>query len=642
MSGEGGGCLGDQARHEAQLRVFREKYPEKFAPEERVFSLIRPGDRIFIGTGCGEPQYLVSALIKYVEAHPKAFFDAEVIHVWTLGVAPYADERFKENFRHNSFFIGESTRAAVNRGDADYTPIFLSAVPELFRRKMVPVDVALVQVSPPDAHGHMSLGISVDIVKAAIESADHVIAQVNSFMPRVHGDTFINIKDIDYIIHHDEPLMEYHPEVSDEIARSIGRYVSNLIRDGDTIQVGYGSLPNAILSSLGEKRHLGVHTELLTDGIVELMKEGVVDNSMKTIDRGKTVATFCMGKRSTYEFLHDNPIIEFRPVEYVNNPMIIAQNRNMTAINSALEIDLTGQATGDSLGKIFYSGVGGQADFMRGAVLSKGGKAILALQSTAGNGAFSRIVPVLKEGAGVTLTRGDIHYVVTEHGIAYLHGKNIRERAMDLIAIAHPKFRPWLIQEAKKLNLIYKDQAFIPGKRGEYPEHLELRRTTKKGIQILLRPVRITDEPLLKDFFYSLSDRSMYRRFIQARRDMPHERLQEFVVIDYTREMVLVAVVESEGREEIVGVGQYGIDESRHTAEVALVVRDDYQGKGVGRELLSYLTLLAKRQGLHGFTAEVLADNAPMLSLFEKMGFEIERRTLGDVVELRMTFGSKG
>ncbi|MEM4729520.1 MAG: GNAT family N-acetyltransferase [Thermoplasmata archaeon] len=624
------------------MRVFREKYPEKFAPEERVFSLIRPGDRIFIGTGCGEPQYLVSALIKYVEAHPKAFFDAEVIHVWTLGVAPYADERFKENFRHNSFFIGESTRAAVNRGDADYTPIFLSAVPELFRRKMVPVDVALVQVSPPDAHGHMSLGISVDIVKAAIESADHVIAQVNSFMPRVHGDTFINIKDIDYIIHHDEPLMEYHPEVSDEIARSIGRYVSNLIRDGDTIQVGYGSLPNAILSSLGEKRHLGVHTELLTDGIVELMKEGVVDNSMKTIDRGKTVATFCMGKRSTYEFLHDNPIIEFRPVEYVNNPMIIAQNRNMTAINSALEIDLTGQATGDSLGKIFYSGVGGQADFMRGAVLSKGGKAILALQSTAGNGAFSRIVPVLKEGAGVTLTRGDIHYVVTEHGIAYLHGKNIRERAMDLIAIAHPKFRPWLIQEAKKLNLIYKDQAFIPGKRGEYPEHLELRRTTKKGIQILLRPVRITDEPLLKDFFYSLSDRSMYRRFIQARRDMPHERLQEFVVIDYTREMVLVAVVESEGREEIVGVGQYGIDESRHTAEVALVVRDDYQGKGVGRELLSYLTLLAKRQGLHGFTAEVLADNAPMLSLFEKMGFEIERRTLGDVVELRMTFGSKG
>ncbi|MEM2870732.1 MAG: GNAT family N-acetyltransferase [Thermoplasmata archaeon] len=624
------------------MRVFREKYPEKFAPEERVFSLIRPGDRIFIGTGCGEPQYLVSALIKYVEAHPKAFFDAEVIHVWTLGVAPYADERFKENFRHNSFFIGESTRAAVNRGDADYTPIFLSAVPELFRRKMVPVDVALVQVSPPDAHGHMSLGISVDIVKAAIESADHVIAQVNSFMPRVHGDTFVNIKDIDYIIHHDEPLMEYHPEVSDEIARSIGRYVSNLIRDGDTIQVGYGSLPNAILSSLGEKKHLGVHTELLTDGIVELMKEGVVDNSMKTIDRGKTVATFSMGKRSTYEFLHDNPIIEFRPVEYVNNPMIIAQNRNMTAINSALEIDLTGQATGDSLGKIFYSGVGGQADFMRGAVLSKGGKAILALQSTAGNGAFSRIVPVLKEGAGVTLTRGDIHYVVTEHGIAYLHGKNIRERAMDLIAIAHPKFRPWLIQEAKKLNLIYKDQAFIPGKRGEYPEHLELRRTTKKGIQILLRPVRITDEPLLKDFFYSLSDRSMYRRFIQARRDMPHERLQEFVVIDYTREMVLVAVVESEGREEIVGVGQYGIDESRHTAEVALVVRDDYQGKGVGRELLSYLTLLAKRQGLHGFTAEVLADNAPMLSLFEKMGFEIDRRTLGDVVELRMTFGSKG
>ncbi|MGQ9582073.1 MAG: GNAT family N-acetyltransferase [Thermoplasmatota archaeon] len=631
----------DPERRDAALRALRDKYPEKFAPEETVYSLIRPGDRIFIGTGCGEPQHLVNEMIKYVETHPKALFDAEVVQVWTLGVAPYADERFRENFRHNSFFIGESTRAAVNRGAADYTPIFLSAVPELFRRRMVPVDVALVQVSPPDAHGHMSLGISVDIVKAAVESADHVIAQVNAHMPRVHGDTFINARDVDYIVPHDEPLMEYHPEVSDEIAASIGRYVARLIRDGDTIQVGYGSLPNAILSSLGDRRHLGVHTELLTDGVVELMRAGVVDNSMKTIDRGKTVATFCMGRRETYEFLHDNPAIEFRPVEYVNNPLVIAQNRAMTAINSALEIDLTGQATGDSLGKIFYSGVGGQADFMRGAVLSRGGRAILALQSTAGNGAFSRIVPSLKEGAGVTLSRGDIHYVVTEWGIAYLHGKNIRERAMDLIAISHPRFRPWLIQEAKKLNIIYRDQAFIPGKRGEYPEHLEARRTTRKGLTIALRPVRITDEPLLKEFFYSLSDASMYKRFIQARRDMPHERLQEFAVIDYTREMVLVATVEEGGRELVVGVGQYGIDEGRHTAEVALVVRDDYQGRGIGRELLSYMTLLAKRQGLHGFTAEVLASNAPMLKLFSEMGFETERRTVGDVVELRMGFGAE-
>ncbi len=622
-----------------QLAQWRERHREKFAPEEMIFSKIHRGHHIFISTGCGEPQYLVRALVQYVQSHPKAILDAEVFHVWTLGVAPYADEKFKYNFRHNSFFIGPNTREAVNQGLADYTPIFLSHVPGLFARGLVPIDVALIQTSPPDKHGYMSLGISVDITKAATERASLVIAQVNSFMPRVHGDGFIHIEDVDFIVPHDEPLLEFHAPADDEIAQQIGKYVARLIQDGDTIQVGYGSIPNAILANLSEKKHLGVHTELLSDGIVALMKQGVIDNSRKTINRGKTVATFCMGSRETYEFLDDNPAVEFRTVDYTNNPLIIARLDNMTAINSALEVDLTGQASAESLGKIFFSGIGGQADFMRGAVLARNGKTILALPSTAHNDEASRIVPFLREGAGTTLNRGDIHYVVTEYGIAYLHGKNIRERAMALIAIAHPKFRPWLIQEAKKLNLIYKDQAFIPGKRGEYPEELETYRTTKGGLEILLRPVRISDEPLLKDFFYRLSDTSLYRRFISMRKDIPHERLQEFVVIDYTKEMVILATIQKEeGVEEVVGVGQYGIDERTHTAEVALVVRDDYQGKGIGTELLSYLTYLAKRQGLHGFTAEVLQENRPMLHLFEKMGFDIEKKSAEGVNELKMTF----
>ena len=614
------------------------KHPEKFAPEEAVFGNIHPGDRIFIGTACGEPQYLVRALIDYVNSNPKAFFDAEVLQVWTFGVAPYTDEKFKDNFRHNSFFIGNSTRDSVNRGAADYTPVFFSAVPSLFQHGLVPVDVALIQTSLPDEHGYMSLGVSVDIVKAAVEAASTVIVQVNSNMPRVHGDTFIHINDVDFIIPHDEPLLEYETSISDDTTKSIGRYVARIVEDGDTIQVGYGSIPNAILSSLRDKKHLGVHTELLSDGIAELMKAGIIDNTMKAIDRGKTVATFCMGKKETYEYINDNPGIEFRTVDYTNNPLVIARNRNMTAINSALEIDLTGQATADSIGKTFYSGIGGHADFMRGALLSPGGKTILAIQSTAENGDSSRIVPFLKEGAGATLTRGDIHYVVTEYGIVYLHGKNIRERAMNLISIAHPKFRPWLIQEAKKANLIYSDQAFIPGKGGEYPEHLETHRTTKSGYTMLLRPVKISDEPLLKDFFYSLSDQSMYRRFISARKDMPHERLQEFVIINYLKEMVILAVEEQEEKETIVGVGQYGIDEHTHTAEAAFVVRDEYQNKGVGAELLSYLTYLARKDGLLGFTAEVLADNKAMLHLFESMGFDIERRNEAGVYELRMTF----
>jgi len=504
---------------------------------------------------------------------------------------------------------------------------------------VVPVDIALIQTSLPDHHGYMSLGVSVDIVKAATESASIVIAQANSHMPRVHGDGFIHIEDVDFLVPYDEPILEYPGEPDNEIFQRIGKYVARLIQDGDTIQVGYGSIPNAIMANLIEKKHLGAHTELLSDGLVNLMKQGVVDNKRKSLNRGKTIATFCMGYKETYEYLHDNPAIEFRTVDYTNNPLVIARHENMTAINSALEIDLSGQATAESLGKVFYSGIGGQADFMRGSVLAKNGKTILTLQSTAENGTISRIVPFLKEGAGVTLNRGDIHYVVTEYGIAYLHGKNIRERAMELISIAHPKFRPELIRAAKNLNLIYKDQAFILGKRGEYPEELETYRTTKTGLEIFLRPVKISDEPLLKDFFYSLSDQSLYRRFLSMRTDKPHERLQEFVIIDYTKELVILAILhEHKAKEEIIGVGQYAINENTHTAEVAFVVRDDYQNQGIGKELLTYLTQLAMRQGLLGFTAEVLFENQPMLHLFEKMGFDIERRSSAGVYELKLVF----
>ena len=625
-------------RNDSSIQVMGKNYPGKFASEERIFGHIHPGDRIFIGTGCGEPQYLVQAMIRHIQSNPKAFVDTELLQIWNLGVNSYAEERYKDNFRFNSFFIGSTARDAVNTGLADYTPIFLSTVPRLFNEKRIPLDIALIQTSLPDAHGYLSLGISVDIVKSAVDNAEIIIAQVNGEMPRVHGDTFIHISDIDFIVPHDEQLLEYIPVVSDEIAESIGRHVARIIQDGDTIQIGYGSIPNAILEHLKEKKHLGVHTELFTDGIMELMKSGAIDNSLKELNRDKTVAAFCMGKKETYEFIHDNPSIEFRPVSYTNNPLTIARNRHVTAINSALEIDLTGQATAESLGKYFFSGIGGQADFMRGAILSEGGKTILAIQSTAENDTISRIVPYLQEGAGVTLTRGDLHYVVTEYGIAYLHGKNIRERAMDLIAIAHPRFRSWLIEEAKKLHLIYKDQAFIPGEAGVYPEEIEAHRTTKTGLVLLMRPVRITDEQLLKDFFYDLSSDCMYHRFITTRNSMPHEQLQKFVVIDYTREMVILAIVEDDNREMIVGMAQYFIDEKTHTAEVAFVVRDDHQSRGIGLELLRYITLLAKRNGLHGFTAEVLMDNRPMLLLFEKMGFIVERRAEAGVYELKMSF----
>jgi len=619
-------------------KKIEEEYPGKIAVTNELFNNIHPGDRIFISTACGEPQQLVQMLIDYVESNPKAFFDTEVLHVWTLGLAPYTDEKFKKNFRLNSFFIGNNTRDAVNRGSADYAPLFLSNVPSMFYRGLVPVNVALIQTSPPDEHGYVSLGVSVDIVKAAVEVAEVVVAQLNPRMPRVHGNTFIHMNEIDHVIVHEEALLEYVETVPDEISMRIGKYVSRIIEDGDTIQVGYGSIPNAILSSLSERRHLGVHTELFSEGIAELMKMGVVDNSRKNSDRNKSVASFCMGTAETYKFIHDNPAVEFRPVDYTNNPVSIAGIERMTAINSALQMDLTGQATAESIGTMFYSGIGGQADFMRGAVLAPGGKTILTLPSTAEKETISRIVPMIEQGAGVTLTRGDVQYVVTEYGIAYLAGKSIRERAMSLISIAHPKFRNTLIQKAKELNLIYADQAFVPGKRGEYPEHIEVRRTTGAGMDIILRPVRISDEPLLKDFFYSLTDKSIRRRFMSVRKDMNHERLQEFVVIDYTREMVILAVLEDREKEVVVGVGQYGIEENLHSAELALVVRDDVHRKGVGMELVRYLTYLAKTEGLLGFTAEVLFENEPMLRLFEKAGFDIARRRSEGVYELTIKF----
>lgn len=616
----------------------RREWPKKFKEERFIFKEIHPGDRIFVGTGCGEPQYLVSSLLSYVQSNPKAFLDAELINIVTLGVAPYTDEKFKYNFRLNSFFVGNNTRNAVNCAAADYTPIFLSAVPDLIHSERIPLDVALIQTSLPDEEGNLNLGISVDIIKAAVEKASLVIAQPNYFMPRVQGDGVVSIEDVDYLLPKDEPLMQYIEAAPGGIARRIGRYVSHIVEDGSTIQVGYGSMPNAIISELGHKKNLGVHTELFSDGIAELMRKGVIDNTQKSINQGKTVATFCMGSRETYEFLNDNTAVEFRTIDYTNNPLIIAQNRRMIAINSALEVDLTGQATAESLGHTFYSGIGGQADFMRGAVLAPGGKTILALPSTSRDGTESRIVPFLKEGAGVTLTRGDIHYVITEYGIAYLHGKSIRERAMDLIAIAHPSFRSRLIDEAKELHLIYEDQAFVPGVRGEYPEDLETSRTTSSGLNLLLRPVKISDEPLLKEFFYSLSDETMYQRFFSARKDIPHEVLQGYVAVDYSQMMVIIAVLKKEGREFICGLGQYSLNRDMHTAEIALVVGDEFQNQGVGAELLSYLTYLAKKQGLLGFTAEVMAGNDPVFRIFEKMGFAITKRIESGIFEMKAMF----
>ncbi|TVQ74843.1 MAG: GNAT family N-acetyltransferase [Balneolaceae bacterium] len=551
----------------------------------------------------------------------------------------WKDEKFTYNFRHNSFFIGDNTREKVNTGFADYTPIFLSRIPQLLKKRVIDIDVALIQVSMPDKNGYVSLGISVDITKAAMESAKLVIAQINPRMPRVLGDTFVHLKNIDYLIHHEEELLEFTAKVPGHISQKIGKYVARIIEDGDTIQLGYGSMPNAILANITNKKNLGIHSELLTNSMVRLIQRGVINNSMKSIDRGKSIAAFCMASRETYDFIDDNPGVEFKEVSYTNNPLVIAQIENMTAINAALQVDLTGQSTSESIGSMFYSGIGGHADFMRGANLSPNGKTILVMQSTAKDGEVSRIVPFLDSGAGVTLNRGDINYVVTEYGVAYLHGKNIRERAMDIISIAHPKFRAELIERAKKFNLIYKDQAYIPGKRGEYPEHLETYRESSTGMLLHFRPVRINDEPLIKDFFYSLSDQSFQRRFMSSHLDMPHSKRQDFVVIDYTKEITMLATIDVNGKERVVGMGQIFKNPDGKMGEVSFAVRDDYHNRDIATEMLNYLTEIAVSDDMEGFTAEVLVENKPMLRVFEKMGFDLEKHIEDGVYEIVMRFG---
>ncbi len=620
------------------LSRIKKLHREKFQPLDGIFQNIRKGSVIFIGTGCGQPRFLVQALMEFTDNYPNELFGAEIIHVWTLGIASYIDEKYSTHFRHNSFYISEGTRDAVNRCDADYTPVFHSEVPDLLRRKIIDIDVALIQVSLPDEEGNVSLGISVDIAKTAVANAKLVIAQVNSHMPVTGEDSLINITAVDYVYHHDEQLQEFSPRVPDDIAKMIGRNIAKIIRDGDTLQIGYGRMPNAVLRYLNEKRHLGIHTEMLTEGVVELMKSGVVTNSMKNRDTGKTVATFCMGSRKTYKFLDQNNSIDFRPVDYTNNPRVISSINNMVAINSALEVDLSGQATAESIGTFLYSGVGGQPDFMRNAVKSIDGTSILAIRSTSNDGRHSRIVPYLSPGAGTTLTRGDIHYVVTEYGIAYLHAKNLRERALSLIRIAHPAFRQELFDKAKELGYIYKDQEFVPGKKGEYPEHLESYKTMKNENTLFLRPIRISDENILKEFFYSLSDKSIYYRFFAARPHIPHRLLQKFVVIDYTQELIILAIKMLEEREIVVGMGQYVIDEKTMYADVAFAVRDDHQNLGIGTILLKYISAVARKEGVHGFTADVLPENKSMQHLFEKTGHRMEKKIDGISYHYTMPF----
>ena len=410
---------------------------------EEAVKVIRSGNRVFIHSVAAAPQLLINAMTQ----RSSELRDVEIVHMHTEGGAPYAAPEHEESFHANAFFVGSNLRRAVNDGRADYIPVFLSEIPALFLKGVLPIDVALIHVSPPDRHGFCSLGVSVDITASAARCAKHLIAQVNPQMPRTNGDALIHVDRIDSIIHTDEPLPELAPPELNDIERAIGRIVAEMVDDGATLQMGIGAIPNAVLAALTDHKDLGIHTEMFSDGLIDLVEKGVVNGSKKTKHPGKIVAGFVMGTRRVYDFIDDNPQVLMLDIAYVNDTAVIRRNPKVTAINSAIEVDLTGQVCADSIGTRQFSGVGGQMDFIRGSSLSEGGKPIIALPSVTAKGE-SKIVPCLKEGAGVVTTRAHVHYIVTEYGAADLYGKNLRQRARELTKIAHPDHRESLEKAA--------------------------------------------------------------------------------------------------------------------------------------------------------------------------------------------------
>ncbi len=599
-------------------------WPDAYLAKRRTpaqaIKMIRAGQRVFIGTSVGEPQ----ALVKELSDQSQCFTDLEIVRLLSLESIPLtmiADRTSCQAFNVRSFYLGSNKPRALAQNKRFMTPINLSMVPRLFRSRALPIQVALIQVSEPDDFGWMSLGISVDVTMAAAQSADLVIAQVNPLMPRVLGRSFIHINDVDVVVEHEEPLLTVGEPPEAASSQAIARHVAGLIEDGSTLQMSLGASPKALLAGLGRKNDLGVHTQFLSDGLMHLMASGVITNRRKGFIEGKLVASGAIGSQELYDFLHDNPAIEFHPSDFVNDPAVIARNNRMVAVNVAMAMDLTGQVAADALAYNHFSGVTGTMDFVRGSFASPGGKSILMLPSATLDGKASRIAADLGN-IPVVVPRGDVQYVVSEYGVANLFGKSLQERALAMISIAHPDFRDQLFDQAKEAGLLGREVSRAESLLGVYPVHLE--QTLAMGEQrVLIRPAKPTDVRLIQEHFYGLDPEDVVRRFFHQKTSFLRNEVDDLSLVDYKKDLTLLAVVGEPGFERCVAVGGYLWEPAKNLAEVAYSVSKDWQGYGLSTMIQNKLVQAAQENGLSGLLAYTSPSNQAMIKLFSRLPFVV-------------------
>ncbi len=608
------------------------KYASKLIPVEKAVRRIKNGDRVYLGSMCSEPKTMVTAM------GSAGLEDIEMIQFLSGSEATALSEKRKGSFSLKSFFVSRNTSGAGPWTEADHVPLFHSEIPSFFRNRRIPVDVAVVQVSPPDRFGRFSLGISVDTTMAAVESSRLVIAQVNPRMPRTSGDTFIPGDRIDFLVDAEEELFEIPEEELGELEKTITRYTAELIDDGSILHFGFAGISRGLMDCLTNHRDLGLHTEIMTDSLVDLIETGVITNRTKKMYRGRTVATSCMGTRRLYDYMHENFLVELHPSDVALDPTFIGSNEKMVAVNLALQVDLRGQVRQGSPTWTAFEGSGGDHDFMRGANLSKGGRSIVCLRSTSPKRGRSTIVPSFGQKAAVMMNRGEANFVVTEYGAAYLGGKSIRERAMALIEIAHPDHREYLMEQARELGYVYPDQVYYKSASPELRNRIRTDHEFKDGLKAHVRAIKPIDESAIRDLFYSMSESSVYFRYFSPRKSMPHENLQKYVNISEDEGISLVVTIGPRENRKIIAEARAMIDNSGEFADVAFMVDEDFHGRGIASFLLQYLTKLAQERGLKGFTADVLTSNLPMVKVFEKTPYVLHRHYENGVVNLRWRF----